>query len=195
MNLFLKLAQDEIALLSGTSLGLRIAAELNARRCQDDRQTTLFEIPVVCADSRANLSPSTRKIGDSAHSATKTHAGEVEVSQSYSAEPAPVSPDTVADQSAPDNHDTSGVGPCSPSADAAFFKDAPPEFVWTTERPTEPGHYWVEDRGGTKGIHKLGHRPDGRLVVLDPSFFIGWDLGAYCRFAGPIPKPVEKVTR
>ena len=125
MNLFLKLEPNEIALLSGTSLGLRIAAELNARRCQDDRQTTFFEIPVVCADSRENLSPSTRKIGDSAHSATKTHAGEVEVSQSYSAEPAPVSPDTVADQSAPDNHDTSGVGPCSPSADAAFFESSP----------------------------------------------------------------------
>ena len=87
-----------------------------------------WEIPVMCADSRPNLSPSTVQIGDSAHSANQSNAGEVEVSQSYSADPAPVSSnDTVADQSAPDNHEhTSGVGHCSPSADAAFFSDAPP---------------------------------------------------------------------
>lgn len=173
-----------------------------------------WEIPVTCADSRENLSPSTVQIGDSAHIAIAasdqntasldveqpsaaaaiaqpTHAGEVEVSQSYSAEPAPVSSnDTVVGEPAPNNHDTSGGGPCSPSASAAFFGGAPPELVWTTEKPTEPGSYWVETSSGAQYIREV-NLVNGKLVAVDPGLSYEVPLDFYERFA-PIPKPVEK---
>jgi len=65
------------------------------------------------------------------------------------------------------------------------------ELVWTTERPTIPGPYWIEDFAGSQSIYEIDF-VNGELVVVDNHWTFSFTPLHYVLIAGPIPKPVDK---
>ena len=58
---------------------------------------------------------------------------------------------------------------------------------WTTDTPTEPGWYWVDDRRYPIGVICLRMRSTGELFWRGETIAV---LGE-CRWSGPIPEPEE----
>jgi hypothetical protein len=67
------------------------------------------------------------------------------------------------------------------------------QLIWTSERPTVPGAYWMRDVVGAEPtIHDIWMEC-GRLKTRWPDGSESWIEDESGQFAGPIPEPVSEA--
>lgn len=73
-----------------------------------------------------------------------------------------------------------------------LYEPMPTHLVWTTDKPTQPGYYWMQNEDWGPGIVYIWQHPLGRLEVEwgDDSYILdGFDAD---KWAGPLPVPQEE---
>jgi hypothetical protein len=64
---------------------------------------------------------------------------------------------------------------------------------WTNTKPTVPGFYWFQSRGGRKRVVEIRKDPSTRKLYVTHTGTVLEELsGDGSRWAGPIPEPQEQ---
>ena len=72
------------------------------------------------------------------------------------------------------------------------------QYVWTKDKPTAPGWYWVEEQGQPAAIIEICEDSPGDFCAIVPLYgehpdykWVRISLDAFTRFAGPIGSAQE----